>query len=110
MAVKQPLSVTLDADNVTWLRGRMGAGDARSVSDLLDQIVTAARKTGHAGPSRSVVGTVDIDSSDPRLEGADAAVRALYEQSLGRPLVVRETAARYAAPASRRTPARKRRG
>jgi hypothetical protein len=42
------------------------------------------------GPSRSVVGTIDMDASDPLLIAADAAVRGAFERSLGRPLAVRE--------------------
>ena len=72
---KQAISVTLEADNLTWLKGRAGAAGLRSVSELLDQLVTAARASGRVGPSRSVVGTIDVDASDPWLEGADEAVR-----------------------------------
>jgi hypothetical protein len=91
---KQAISVTLDADNVTWLKGRAGATGSRSVSELLDRLVTAARQAGDIGPSRSVVGTIDIDPSDPLLERADEAVRYLFEASLGRPLTRRETSSR----------------
>ena len=55
---KRAISVTLDADNITWLKGRAGATGVRSVSELLDQIVRAARKLGGGGPSTSVIGTV----------------------------------------------------
>ena len=87
---KQAISVTLDAENVTWLKGRAGAAGLRSVSELLDRIVSAARASGRVGPAQSVVGTIDIDASDPLLETADAAVRTMFERSLGRPLDVRE--------------------
>lgn len=110
MAGKHALSVTLDADNVTWLKGRAGAGAVRSVSELLDQLVTAARQAGRTGPARSVAGTIDIDASDPMLEGADALVRDMYEVSLGRPLAVRESAARYGSQTRRTAPRAKRRG
>lgn len=83
---KQAISVTLHSDNVTWLKGRAGAAGVRSVSALLDQLVTAARQGGRVGPARSVVGTIDVDPADPRLEAADAAVRALFEAAVGRPL------------------------
>jgi hypothetical protein len=92
---KQAISVTLDTDNLTWLKGRAGAAGIRSVSELLDQIVTAARASGRIGPSCSVVGTIDVDASDPSLEGADGAMRAMFQASLERPLRVRE-----ASPAS----------
>ena len=39
---------------------------------------------------RSVVGTIDLPSDDPDLAGADAYVRGLFDQSLGRPMQVRE--------------------
>jgi hypothetical protein len=92
---KQAISVTLDADNLTWLKGRAGAGGVRSVSELLDQLVTAARESGRIGPSRSVVNTIDIDDNDPMLETADGVVRTMFERSVGRPLMVKETPAVY---------------
>jgi hypothetical protein len=92
---KQAISVTLDADNLTWLKGRAGAAGARSISDLLDQLVSAARSSGRVGPSRSVVGTIDIADSDPWLEGADEEVRRMFETSLRRPLMGRETSPVY---------------
>jgi hypothetical protein len=91
---RRALSVTLEADNVTWLKGRAGAsGD--SVSEVLDQIVSQARHGGRHEPARSVAGTIDIDASDSMLNGADVAVRALFDGSLGRPIVVRESRARF---------------
>ena len=99
---KQAISVTLDADNLTWLKGRAGAPGVRSVSELLDQLVTAARASGQTGPSRSVVGTIDVDASDPWLAGADEAMRSLFEASLGRPLVVKETPPQYGAAGKKR--------
>ena len=98
---KRAISVTLDADNLTWLKGRAGATGLRSVSDLLDRLVTAARHAGEIGPSRSVVGTIDIDPGDPLLERADEAVRHLFESSLGRPLMVRDGMPEYGAKTRR---------
>jgi hypothetical protein len=92
---KHAISVTLDSDNLTWLKGRAGAAGLRSVSELLDQLVTAARESGRIGPSRSVVGTIDIDATDPLLEGADEVVRGIFEASLRRPLMVKEATAEY---------------
>ena len=99
---KQAISVTLDADNLTWLKGRAGAPGVRSVSELLDQLVTAARASGQGGPSRSVVGTIDIDAGDPWLEGADADIRAIYETSLARPLMVKEASPVYGSARKRK--------
>jgi hypothetical protein len=81
---KQAISVTLDEENLTWLKGRAGASGLRSVSELLDQIVSAARASGGAGVSRSVAGTVEIDQADPWLERADTAIRALFDAPSGR--------------------------
>jgi hypothetical protein len=104
---KRAISVTLEADNVLWLKGRTGAAGARSVSELLDRLVTAARQSGEVGPPRSVVGTIDIDPRDPMLEHADEAVRYVFESSLGQPLLVKESTPAYGAG---RRGARKRRG
>jgi hypothetical protein len=100
---KHAISVTLDADNLVWLRGRAAQTGVRSVSELLDQLVTAARER-REGPARSVVGTIDIVASDAALEGADAAVRHLFQASLLRPAIVRgrRTASRAAATKRRR--------
>jgi len=105
---KQAISVTLDADNVTWLKGRAGAAGVRSVSELLDRLVTAARQSGDVGPSRSVVGTIDLDPGDPLLERADEAIRSVFESSLGRPLMVKESTPEYGAKPARK--AKKHRG
>ena len=85
MITKAAISVTLHRDNLTWLKGKATAAGHRSVSELLDRLVTAARTSGQVAPARSVVGTIEIDSSDALLEGADAAVRRLFEASLNRP-------------------------
>ena len=105
---KRAISVTLDADNITWLKGRAGATGVRSVSELLDQIVHAARKLGHGGPSTSVIGTVDIDPQDPLLAHADEMVRAMFDKSIGRPLMVKEAGSEYRV--QRRLPGKRRRG
>jgi hypothetical protein len=87
---KSAISVTLERDNLTWLKGRAGAAGLRSVSELLDQLVTAARASGQVGPPRSVMGTIDVDDSDPWLERADEAVQGLFDASLRRPLTGKE--------------------
>jgi hypothetical protein len=92
---KQAISITLEADNVTWLKGRAGAAGLRSVSELLDQLVTAARESGGSGRPTSVVGTIDIDPGDPLLEHADEAIATLFDASLGRPLMVKEVSPQY---------------
>jgi len=109
---KAPISVTLDADNLLWLKGQTASGKRRSVSDTLDAIVTAAR-TGAYGvtASRSVVGTVDIAADDPALDQADAYVRSAIEDSLARGLGGHESRTTYTAPRAstkpRRTPRRR---
>ena len=105
--IKQAISITLDIPNITWLKGRVGATGLRSLSELINCLVTAARQGGQAGTGRSVVGTIDIDASDPTLDRADAIVHDLFARSLAEPLVVRERAPRYAA---KRTASKGRRG
>ena len=99
---KQAISVTLDADNLTWLKGRMTATGARSISDLLDRLVTSARRHGHGQSKRSVIGAVEIDPADPDLLAADAAIRSRFEKSLSRPLSIRESSAKYSARPTRK--------
>lgn len=84
---KRAISVTLGSDNLTWLKARAGALGVRSISALLDRLVADARARGAAGPTTSVIGTIDIDASDPLLLGAGESVGALFEASLGRQLV-----------------------
>jgi hypothetical protein len=92
---KMPISVTLEAENLLWLRARTTATKRRSLSDLLDEIVTAARVAAHGDSIRSVVGTVDIPPDDPDLERADALLRAEFEASLARPLLLHEEKSVY---------------
>lgn len=88
--------MTLGRDNLVWLRGRAARMKRRSLSDTLDEIVTAARLGGNAsGPIRSVVGTVDIAADDPALDRADQYIREQFDTSLLRPLTVHEERAPY---------------
>ena len=94
---KAPVSITLDVDNLLWLRGRATSRKRRSLSEAVDEIVTAAR-TGSlkVQPVRSVVGTIEFTDED--LEAADAYVQGLFATSLARPLVVRERPSQYRKP------------
>ncbi|MBI2186354.1 MAG: hypothetical protein HYU37_04435 [Acidobacteria bacterium] len=92
---KKAISVTLQAENLTWLKGRAQAAGARSVSDVLDRLVTEARTRGAGGMIRSVVGTIDIDPSDPLLDTADEYIQGLFAESLSRPLLVKEGKGSY---------------
>ena len=96
--MKRAISVTIGEDNLLWLKGQAGASTSGSVSEVIDRLILDARTAGRtdAAAIRSVVGTIDLPPDDPDLEGANAYVRALFDQSAGRPMQVRE-----------RTPARK---
>jgi len=84
---KQPVSVTLQADNLLWLRGRATALRRRSLSAALDALIAEARRGDRLAPAgaRSVVGTIDLAASDPDLAGADADIAKLFAASRGRP-------------------------
>jgi len=92
---KRAISLTLDTDNLVWLKARVGATGLRSLSELVDRLISEARTHGSARPVTSVVGTIDIADSDPELLEADAAIRALFGSSLDRPLLVAESAVPY---------------
>ena len=89
---KKGISVTLQDDNLLWLKSRTVALKGRSLSETLDDLVTAARTSGDVPGKtiRSVIGTVDIAAGDPDLEKADAYLRGLVSSSLSRPVLVRE--------------------
>jgi hypothetical protein len=90
---KTGVSVTLEDANLLWLRSRTISTKGRSLSETLDDLVTAAR-TGGAAPAaitRSVVGTIDIAADDAGLDRADAYVQDVFDRSLARPFVARET-------------------
>jgi len=83
---KNALSVTLDAENIRWLKGRTLADRTRGVSETLNRIVTAARTGGHisAAAVRSVAGTIDAHPDDPTLDHADDYIHALFNSSVRR--------------------------
>ncbi len=97
---KQAISVTLEADNLAWVRGRAMAAGRLSVSEMLDRIIRAARTSGAGGSSAatSVVGTIAIAPDDALLLTADDAIRTLLTHSVRRS--AREVA--RARPAGRR--------
>jgi hypothetical protein len=97
---RKAISVTLESDNLTWLKGRAGAA-GESVSELLDQLVRSARQTGGHGHRRSVVGTIEITGDDPLLDTADTAITTMYEASLRRPMLARERSPKYRSTRSR---------
>jgi hypothetical protein len=99
---KQPLSVTLEEDNVIWLRARAASAKRRSLSDTLDHVVTTARLGGAPGERRSVVGTVDLAPDDPGLDRADETLQRLFETSVSRPWLVRESPPVYGRRKARR--------
>lgn len=88
---KHAISVTLERENWVWLKGRSRLVGARGISQILDQLVTEARGLVPGVAPRSVVGTIDIGPGDVLLERADDAVRGVYEVSLSRPLMVKES-------------------
>jgi hypothetical protein len=109
---KAPISITLDVDNLLWLKAQTASGKRRSLSDTIDAVVTAARTGAHGGlTSRSVVGTIDIAADDPDLDRADASIRGELETSLARGLFAHESRATYTSPRpptkARKTPRRR---
>ncbi len=82
---KKAVSVTLDPENILWLKARARGARSRSVSETLDRLLLEAR-AGRVAVflSRSVKGTARIDPADPDLARADDAVRRLIASSLSR--------------------------
>jgi hypothetical protein len=86
--MRKAISVTIEEDNLLWLRAQAAATMKGSVSHVLDRLVRTARLEGRTDAIRSVVGTVDLPHGD--LEQADASVRALFDRSIARPMLVRD--------------------
>jgi hypothetical protein len=83
---KQPVSVTLSADNIAWLR-KQAMAENRSLSKALDDLIREARSAGlfDNRAIRSVVGTIEIDPTDPDLLKADSSVLSLFRNSTDKP-------------------------
>lgn len=77
---KRAISVTLDPDNLTWVRAQVLSSGARSVSQVLDRLIEEARARGgeRGAGARTVIGLAHVASSDPDLSTGDSAVRALF--------------------------------
>jgi len=90
--MKRAVSVTIGEDNLLWLKGQAGASASGSVSEVIDRLIREARAGGRTDVAaiRSVVGTIDLPADDPDLTGANAYIRSLFDESLGRPMQVRE--------------------
>jgi hypothetical protein len=90
--MKHAISITLRKDNVLWVRGQAAAKTGGNVSEFLDTLIAHARTAGRtdAAAITSVVGTIDLPDDDALAE-ADGYVRTLFDRSLSRPTLVRET-------------------
>jgi len=97
--MRKPVSVTLEETNLLWLRAQAAATSKGSVSEVLDRIVQEARLAGRSEGIRSVVGTIALGQGD--LEEGDTYVRALFDRSLRRPMLLKEEAPPY--PGTRRS-------
>jgi hypothetical protein len=73
---KRAISLTLAEENLVWLRGQARNAGRRSVSGIVDRLLTEARRGGRVldDSIRSVVGTISIAPADPGLVGADAEI------------------------------------
>lgn len=106
---KTAISLTIEQTNLLWLKGRARVVSGGSLSEAIDQLIAEARagRLGQAEPPRSVVGTIDLPDDRALAAGRDA-VRALFAESLERPLFVHEDAPGYrvSKPASKKKKSR----
>jgi len=79
---KTAISVTMSTDNLLWLKARTLATGSRSMSAVLDGLVTAAR--GASGPVTSVVGFVSFPEGEDGLRQGGEEIRALFDRSLSK--------------------------
>lgn len=80
------IALDLESGNLIWLEAQARSMGRRSVSEVVNKIITRTRagSSDQAGEVRSVVGRAQISEDDPDLQGADAAVRALFDESQAR--------------------------
>ena len=90
--MRRPISVTIEEDNLLWLKAQAAATPSGSVSAVLDRLVADARMEGRMTMSavKSVAGTIDLPADDPDLDGAASYVRDLFDRSLRRPMLVKD--------------------
>jgi hypothetical protein len=93
--MKQAISITLQRDNLLWLKGQAAARTGGNVSEVVNALIAEARAAGRTHPSaiKSVVGTIDLPDDDALAE-ADGYVKTLFDRSLSRPMLVKETTPR----------------
>ena len=92
MNMKSAISITLHRDNLVWLKGQAAARTRGNVSELVNTLIQDARTAGRTDPAaiRSVAGTIDLPDDDALAE-AGTYVQSLFERSLSRPMLARET-------------------
>ena len=90
--MKRGISITLHRDNLVWLKGQAAARTGGNVSEVVNTLIREARSAGRTDPAaiRSVAGTIDLPD-DEALAEAGAYVRSLFDRSVSRPMLVRET-------------------
>jgi hypothetical protein len=90
--MKKPISITVEAENLMWLKGQAAVRTKGNVSELIETLIRDARTGGQMDPAAitSVVGSIDLPDDDA-LGEADSYVKAMFERSLTRPMLVRET-------------------
>jgi hypothetical protein len=90
--VKKAISVTLKSENLLWLKAQAAARTGGNVSEIVDRLIRDARaaSTTDRAAIRSVVGTINLPD-DESLAEAESSVRTMFDRSLSRPMLVRET-------------------
>ena len=75
-----------------WLKGQAAVRTGGNVSEMVNALVHDARTAGRTDPAaiRSVAGTIDLPD-DEALAEAGAYVQTLFDRSLTRPMLVKET-------------------
>ena len=90
--MKKAISVTLKSENLLWLKAQAAARTGGNVSEIVDRLIRDARaaSTTDRTAIRSIVGTINLPD-DESLAEAESSVRTMFDRSLSRPMLVRET-------------------
>jgi hypothetical protein len=100
---KKPVSLTIEATNLLWLKGRARVLAGGSLSAAVDQLIDEARagRLGAADTPRSVVGTIDVPDEAVLLNAAEE-LRGGVQSSLARPTLGRPMPQAHAGAKPRR--------
>ncbi len=82
--MNKAVTLELESSNLLWLEDQAIASGRRTLSEVVNEVLAKVRGKSEPRAAPSVRGLIEIAEDDPNLEGADAALRALFAESFER--------------------------